>query len=242
MTHTRLDDPALVASEYADDARLRRRAAAYTGVGTAIDARTLIVAEVARASPERILEVGCGWGELAAWLARETGAEVVATDLSPRMVELARERGVQAELADVQELPFADASFDVVVAAWMLYHVPDLNRGIAEFVRVLRPGGRLVAATNSVFHLHELRELVGSGRSSITFSRESGEELLRAHFARVRREDVDGTLRFADRAEIEEYIRASISMSPFVDNLPAVVDEPLDVRRANSIFVAEKAA
>jgi SAM-dependent methyltransferase len=149
---------------------------------------------------------------------------------------------VQAELADVQELPFADASFDVVVAAWMLYHVPDLNRGIAEFVRVLRPGGRLVAATNSVFHLHELRELVGSGRSSITFSRESGEELLRAHFARVRREDVDGTLRFADRAEIEEYIRASISMSPFVDNLPAVVDEPLDVRRANSIFVAEKAA
>jgi SAM-dependent methyltransferase len=242
MTHTRLDDPALVASEYADDARLRRRAAAYTGVGTAIDARTLIVAEVARASPERILEVGCGWGELAAWLARETGAEVVATDLSPRMVELARERGVQAELADVQELPFADASFDVVVAAWMLYHVPDLNRGIAELVRVLRPGGRLVAATNSVFHLHELRELVGSGRSSITFSRESGEELLRAHFARVRREDVDGTLRFADRAEIEEYIRASISMSPFVDNLPAVVDEPLDVRRANSIFVAEKAA
>lgn len=237
----RLDDPALVAAEYADDARLRRRAAAYTGVGTAIDARALVVAAVVDAHPARILEVGCGWGELAAWLARDTGADVVATDLSPRMVELARGHRVDARVADVQALPFEGGSFDVVVAAWMLYHVPDLDRGIAEIARVLRPGGRLVAATNSIFHLHELRELVGSGRSSITFSRESGEELLRPHFARVRREDVDGTLRFEDRAEVDEYIRASISMSPFVENLPAVVDEPLDVRRANSIFVAETA-
>lgn len=241
MTHARLDDPELVASEYADDARLRRRAAAYTGAGTVIDARSLVVATVAEVRPARILEVGCGWGELAAWLARETGAQVVATDLSPRMVELAREHGVDAQLADVQALPFDDGSFDVVVAAWMLYHVPDLDRGVGEIARVLRPGGRLVAATNSIYHLHELRELVGSGRSSITFSRESGEEILRGHFARVRREDIDGTLRFADRAEVDEYVRASISMSPFVDNLPAVVDEPLDVRRANSVFVAEKA-
>jgi SAM-dependent methyltransferase len=241
VTHARLDDPALVASEYADDARLRRRAAAYTGVGTAIDARTLVVAAVAEARPARILEVGCGWGELATWLARDTGADVVATDLSPRMVELARERGVDAQLADVQALPFEDASFDVVVAAWMLYHVPDLDRGLAEIARVLRAGGSLVAVTNSIYHLHELRELVGSGRSTITFSRESGEELLQRHFARVRREDIDGTLRFEDRAEVEEYVRASISMSPFVENLPATIDEPFVARRANSIFVAEKA-
>lgn len=239
---TRLDDPALVASEYADDARLRRRAAAYTGVGTAVDVRTLVVAAVRESMPTRILEVGCGWGELAAWLRRETGAEVVATDLSPRMVELAREQGVDAHLADVQALPFDGESFDVAVAAWMLYHVPDLDRGLTELARVLRPGGTLVAATNSIFHLHELRELVGSGRSSITFSRETGEELLSRHFASVRREDVDGTLSFADRAEVEAYVRASISMSPFVDNLPAVVDEPLEVRRANSVFVAKKAA
>lgn len=239
---TRLDDPALVASEYADDARLRRRAAAYTGVGTAVDVRTLVVAAVRESMPTRILEVGCGWGELAAWLHRETGAEVVATDLSPRMVELAREQGVDAHLADVQALPFDDEWFDVAVAAWMLYHVPDLDRGLAELARVLRPGGTLVAATNSIFHLHELRELVGSGRSSITFSRETGEELLSRHFASVRREDVDGTLTFADRAEVEAYVRASISMSPFVENLPAVVDEPLEVRRANSVFVAKKAA
>ena len=239
---SRLDDPALVEREYADESRLRRRASAYTGVGTAVDARTPLVAAVVEARPRRLLEVGCGWGELAQWLARDTGAEVVAVDLSPRMVKLARERGVDAEVGDVQALPFVDASFDVAVAAWMLYHVADLDRGVAELARVLRPGGRLVAATNSIFHLQELRELVGSGRSSITFSRETGEEILRRHFAVVRREDIDGTLAFADRRAVEEYVRASISMSPFGGNLPATVAEPFVARRANSIFVAEKAA
>ena len=239
---TRLDDPSLVAGEYADDARLRRRAAAFTGAATAVDARAPLVAAVVAAEPRRILEVGCGWGELAEWVGRDTGAEVVAVDLSPRMIELANERGVEASVADVQALPFGNGEFDVAIAAWMLYHVPDLDRGLAELARVLRPGGRLVAATNSRFHLLELRELVGSGPSILKFSREDGEEHLRRHFERVSREDIDGRLEFADRSEVEEYVRASISMSPFVANLPAVVDEPFFARRATSIFVAEKAA
>ena len=176
----RLDDPELVAAEYADDARLRRRAAAYTGVGTVVDARAAIIAAVAAVRPSRVLEVGCGWGELARRIAGEVDTDVIATDLSPHMVELARAGGVAAEVADVQDLPFADGNFDVVVAAWMLYHVPDRDRALSELARVLRPGGRLVATTNSLLHLHELRELVGSGRSTIAFSRESGGELLRA--------------------------------------------------------------
>ena len=236
----KLDDPALVAREYADDARLRKRASAYTGVETGIDAREPAMAEIGALSPQRVLEVGCGWGELAEWIARDTGAEVVAVDLSSRMVELARERGVDARVADVQQLPFADGEFDLVVAAWMLYHVPDLDRGLRELARVLRPGGGLVAVTNSRFHLIELRELVGSGPSTLSFARETGEGLLAPYFDRIRREDVDGTLTFADRAAVEAYVRASIAMSPFVENLPAAIDEPFVARRANSIFVAEK--
>jgi SAM-dependent methyltransferase len=238
---TRLDDPELVAREYSNDARLRRRASAYTGATTAVDVRVPLVAAVVEARPGRVLEVGCGWGELAQWISGETAAALAAIDLSPHMVQLARERGVDASVADVQALPFSDGAFDVVVAAWMLYHVPDLELAVAEIARVLVPGGRLVASTNSVFHLQELRELVGSGPSSITFSRESGTELLARHFETVRRSDIDGSLEFAGRAEVEEYIRASISMSPFVANLPAEVDEPFFARRANSIFVAEKA-
>jgi SAM-dependent methyltransferase len=237
---TSLDDPQLVAAEYADESRLRRRASAYTGVTTGVDVREPLVEAVAAARPRRVLEVGCGWGELAEWIGRETEAEVVATDLSPRMVELAGARGVDARLADVQSLPFGDAEFDVVVAAWMLYHVPDLAQGIAEIWRVLRPGGRLVAVTNSRLHLIELRELVGSGPSSLKFSREDGEDWLRKSFAAVDRQDIDGFLEFADRDAVADYVQASIAMFPFAANLPLQIDEPFVARRANSIFVATK--
>ena len=237
---TRLDDPALVAAEYADDARLRRRAFAYTGAAAGDDVRVRIVDAVAEMHPERVLEVGCGWGELAEWIARDAAASVVAVDLSPRMVELAGERGVDARVADVQQLPFADGEFDCVVAAWMLYHVPDLDRAFSEVVRVLRPGGRLVAATNSRFHLLELRELVGSGASNLSFSRESGHRLLAPHFADVQQYDIDGQLEFAARGDVEEYVLSSIAMAPLAANLPSVVEEPFVARRASSIFVATR--
>lgn len=239
---SRLDDPALVASEYADESRLRRRAAGYAGAGTREDARIPLVDAVVAAAPRNVLEVGCGWGELAEWIARETGAEIVAVDLSPRMVELAVERGIDARVADVQDLPFATGTFDLVVAAWMLYHVPNLGRGLAEIARVLRPGGTFVAATNSRFHLHELRELVGSGPSTLKFSREDGEEHLRPHFTAIERIDVDGVLELSDRASVEDYVGASISMSPFIENLPAEIETPFIARRGSSVFVARKAA
>jgi len=239
---SRLDDPELVASEYADESRLRRRAAGYAGAGTREDARIPLVDAVVAAAPRRVLEVGCGWGELAEWIARETRAEVVAVDLSPRMVELARDRGIDASVADVQALPFEDGTFDLVVAAWMLYHVPDLDRGLAEIARVLRSGGTFVASTNSRFHLHELRELVGSGPSTLKFSREDGEEHLRPHFATIDRIDVDGVLELTDRAAVEDYVSASISVSPFIANLHEQIDLPFVARRGSSVFVARKAS
>ena len=86
-------------------------------------------------------------------------AEVIGIDQSERMVEIQRSNGIDARRGDVEALPFADAEFDVAIAAWMLYHVPDLDRGLRELARVLRPGGRLVAVTNGVDHLQELWEL-----------------------------------------------------------------------------------
>lgn len=232
----RLDDPALVAEEYSDETRLRRRASIY-GPN---DAKQVALRAVSTAAPESVLEVGCGPGDFAALVAAETGAEVVAVDVSPRMVELARSGGVDARIGDVQELPFGDATFDVAVAGWMLYHVPDLGRGLEELARVLRPGGRLVAMTNSKLHLLELRELVGTGPAALSFSRESGEELLRQSFAAVERIDVDGTVEFADRGAVEDYVRASIVMSPFVDDVPESMEEPFVARRATSVFIATK--
>jgi SAM-dependent methyltransferase len=237
----RLDDPGVVAGEYASENRLARRAAAFAvPVPGQPDLIAAVIAELRRVEAKRVLEVGCGWGWLAERIRDETDAQVVAVDIAPRMVELARERSVDARVGDVQALALADGALDAAVAAWMLYHVPDLDRGLAELARVLRPGGLLLAITNSERHLQELRDLVGAGPSPAKFTRENGAAHLSPYFARVRSIDVDGVVEYATRADVVGYVEASIAMSPFAANLPVDVPEPFAATRASSLFVAEK--
>jgi SAM-dependent methyltransferase len=201
-----LDDPEVVRAQYATEIGLETRRSIYENA-EGDDAREVAFRAIAAARPRRLLEVGPGPGELSARIATELGAEVIALDLSDRMVELARGRGIDARVGDVQALPFADASFDTVVAAWMLYHVPDLDRGLAEIARVLSPGGHLVAATNSELHLDEVRAPFGVslvGRTS--FNRENGADILSKHFAAIERDDVDGWVTFPDAQAIRRYI------------------------------------
>jgi SAM-dependent methyltransferase len=104
---------------------------------------------------QHVLDVACGTGLVAMRAAASVGAtgEVVGTDLSGEMIELARTRArvaaagnVRFERGDAQVLEFADASFDAVLCALGLMYVPGPEAAIAEFRRVLRPGGRAVTA------------------------------------------------------------------------------------------------
>lgn len=238
----RLDDPELVRREYASEEGLRARLSAYAGIPRP-DARDVAFEAVREARPEHVLEVGCGSGETAARINDELGATVVAVDISPRMVELARERGVDAREGDVQDLPFAGASFDCVVANWMLYHVPDLDRGLGELARVLRPGGRLVAATNGLAHLGELWALVGRDRSKEPrrFFVETGEGALRAHFERVERRDVANVVAFEDRDAVCRYVASSVAHKHLAARVP-IFDGPFFATQIAAVFVAEKAS
>jgi SAM-dependent methyltransferase len=235
----RFDDPELVRREYATEDGLRARAAVYEGV-SGPDARDTAFEAVREAEPDRVLEVGCGWGEFAERLVKELGVEVIAVDQSPRMVELARERGVDARVGDVQALEFADASFHVTVANWMLYHVPDLDQALSELARVLVPGGRLVAATNGLDHLGELWALVGRDRHEEPgrFFSERAEEPVLRHFASVERRDVTSTVRL-DEDAARGYIASSVLHKHLADTMPAL-DGPLAATRHNTIFVATK--
>jgi len=152
------------------------------------------------------------------------------------MVELTRARGVDARVGDVQDLPFEDESFDIVVAAWMLYHVADLDSGLREVVRVLRSGGRLVAVTNSVRHGQELKALVGA-TSQMQFNGENGEEILRRHFSEVERRDSEGYTMF-EPEEAVAYLKASKWL--FNSGPIPVIDAPIRVTKAPVIFVATK--
>jgi len=233
----RHNDPAVVAREYATEKGLLGRRAAYQW-SEGPDPRELTFQAVAEVAPERVLEVGPGPGELSARIQAELGADVVAVDISERMVELAKVRGVHAIVGDVQELPFADGPFDCAIAAWMLYHVPDVARGIAELARVLRPGGRLVAVTNAADHWQGLRELVTDRRGEFCFTAENGEELLRRSFSRVERRDGTGWIVFPDRESAQAFVEATMTLE---GELPPF-DGPLRVRRSPFVFVAEKSS
>jgi SAM-dependent methyltransferase len=232
------NDPSYVRGQYATETGLEARRAAYkNAVGP--DARDVAVAAVAEVSPEHVLEVGPGPGELSERIAQELGVTVVAVDSSERMVELAHSRGVDARLGDVQSLDLPSDSFDCAVAAWMLFHVPDLDRGLREIARVLRPGGRLVAVTNAADHLLEVWQLVGAENDPLVFGAENGEELLRRHFARVERRDVEGTTTFPDASAVRAYLGSFERGAPLARRVPPVVP-PLVARRRVAVFIADK--
>lgn len=237
----RLDDLDGVRREYADETRLAARAAAWVGA-SGPDPRQLAFEAAREVRPRRVLEVGCGRGEAAERMVGEVDADVVAVDQSERMVELTQARGVRARVGDVQDLPFADASFDCALAAWMLYHLPDLDRGLAELARVLVPGGRLVAVTNSERNLRELWTLCGLAQDRYhEFSAESGTDALRRYFASVERREARGTLTFPDRAAARRYVTASVTRSHLADRLPPG-DGAVACTRFAAVFVATKAA
>jgi SAM-dependent methyltransferase len=232
----RLDDPQLVRDEYATDAGLAGRIAAYR-FAEGPDAREETFRAVAEARPRRVLEVGCGQGWLAERIQQELDCDVVAVDQSEHMVELTRARGVRAEVADAQELPFADGEFDCVVAAWMLFHVREVDKALAELARVLRPGGRLVAVTNGGDHLVELAELLGVERVEYSFSAENGEERLRRRFEAIDRREAYGWIAFPSRTEAQEAVD---HMTLFRGKQLPPFEGPLRVRRLPVVFVAEK--
>lgn len=112
----------------------------------------------------RVLEIGVGTGDNVPFYPPD--AEIVATDISSKMLGRARRRAqrpgskARFELADAQELPYPDASFDVAVGTFVFCSVPDAGRGLRELRRVLRPGGRLILLEHVLSARPVLRRLM----------------------------------------------------------------------------------
>ncbi|HWD53741.1 MAG TPA: methyltransferase domain-containing protein [Acidimicrobiales bacterium] len=193
-----------------------------------------------------VLEVGCGpgllWGTIAPLLPR---LHLTLTDLSEGMLDAARSvvapidslELVATTACDAQELPYPDATFDVVVANHMLYHVPEPIGAASEFARVLRPDGVLLAATNGANHLDVMRQIerqvFGWSSSDFVdqhFGRTSGRTILATSFEEVAWHQHPSTLVCDDPIAVVASIRSSRSGQEATPEQLAALDEAVASR------------
>lgn len=105
--------------------------------------RLALIRRYAPLEDRRVLDAGCGVGAYVAAFRRFTDA-VYGVDLDPHKIAEAARQSPHTQVASVEALPYADASFDVVLSHEVIEHVDDDRAAVVEAVRVLRPGGRLV--------------------------------------------------------------------------------------------------
>lgn len=112
---------------------------------------------------DECLDLGCGDGGTAGCYLVDHSKHYLGADISGMAVKLARERGFDAvQIADAAVLPFEDASFDVVVCSEVLEHLFEPQLSVAEVIRVLRPGGRLIVTVpNSAYWRDRVDALLG---------------------------------------------------------------------------------
>jgi ubiquinone/menaquinone biosynthesis C-methylase UbiE len=235
----RLDDPELVACEYARPERLAHRMRVLRECTDGPNPLDVVAAAVEEVAPAVVVDVGCGDGDLAARLARR-GRVVRALDIAPAMVEAARARGVDATVGDARALPLADGSVDCAVAAWMLYHVPEPERALAEICRVLVPGGRLVAAFFSRDSMGELWEVLGTeDPGGVPVAADEAHDLLAPFFARIERREVVGRVTFADAGELRAFLASSIRRAHLADRVPDRL-APVTATSRHGVFVCDR--
>lgn len=172
----------------------------------------------------RVLELGCGTGSM--WQGQDELIErcdpLVLSDFSEGMLAVARETlqgysAIEYRRIDIQDIPYPEATFDAVIANMMLYHVPNLGRGLSEVRRVLKPGGRFYCAIygeNGILpYLCSLFDLpLADNGLNHAFTLQNGAQTLLRHFEHVDRHDYSDSLAVTDVEDLVDYIYSLTGM------------------------------
>ena len=210
-----------------------------------------------------ILEVGCGTGKL--WQENldriPLGWSLTLADHSAGMLAQAGQNlgesnhALHFEQCDVQQLPFVDERFDVVIANHMLYHVANLPQGLAEIRRVLKRGGKLIAATNGQQHMSELHQLLTDFDPQLplhsvrlSFTLENGADWLLPYFDRIEQRSFVSNLAITEVEPLVAYVHSMIELTPdqqaaFAQHVAQTLrahQGVFTIHKATGLFVAEK--
>ena len=196
----------------------------------------------------KILELGCGTGSM--W--RENinllpkNCKLILSDFSENMLAAARknisaESGVDFKIIDIQDIPYEDDSFDVVIANMMLYHVPDLSKALSEVRRALKPQGKFYCATygeNGIMEYLEKQflDIIGTEKKDKIFTLQNGGEILSKYFSSVERRDCEDALEVADVNDLASYIYSAGNMSKLGTLPHELVIERLTAAKQNGII------
>ena len=209
-------------------------------------------------SLEDVLEVGCGSGENVVRL-RKKGhkGRVGGLDINPLLFKEASEKvfaqPIEWYVGSADDLPFEDKSLDCVIAHFMIYHLPDIQKGLKEWKRVLRNGGRVLVSTASKDNFPKyvkFKERISqylscrsSPQFSASFNLENGGAQLREVFLSVERYVFEGELQLRT---VQPYLDFLISIRDFFEPVPVesewkkaislVEDEINEEIRVNGVY------
>lgn len=173
----------------------------------------------------KVLELGCGTGDI--WKNREalikTCSRLILSDFSEGMVDKTKINvgsydNIEYRVLDIQNIPYEDGAFDAVIANMMLYHVPDIDRGLTEVRRVLKKGGSFYCATYGehgiIEYLAQILAIYGvKDNTNKNFTLQNGYEILSKTFSKVEKLEYSDSLAVTNVDDMIDYIYSLSSMT-----------------------------
>jgi len=200
----------------------------------------------------KVLELGCGTGDM--WTGKSNlitkCEELVLTDFSEGMIQTAHSNigdfpNVTYRVVDIQEIPFETNNFDIVIANMMLYHVPDLRKGLSEVKRVLKESGRFYCATYGehgiIQFIADLLKPYGvEDRVNKNFTLQNGKQILAGYFPSVEMMEYIDSLQVTNIDDMLDYIYSLTCMTEVSNIKRDVIRKVLEQNMAGGILDVPK--
>ena len=196
----------------------------------------------------RILELGCGTGDL--WKSNlhlvDRSMELILTDFSENMVSIAQnalgeENCISYGVVNIENIPYTDNRFDIVIANMMLYHVSNLDQGLSEVKRVLDRDGCFYCATygeNGImpFIAGLLKDYGITDNTNKNFTLQNGYEKLKNYFSHIQRLDYEDSLAVTDVEDVLDYIYSLTTLSSIAKLGRHTLKEVLEKEMVNGVL------